>query len=175
VTDIGVIQAEDVSGLEPATLGKSSDLRVGQDVVAVGSPFGLESTVTSGIVSALNRPVSAGDSTGGSSNVYPAIQTDAAINPGNSGGPLVDMNGNVVGINSSIRSNSSGSEAGSIGLGFAIPVDLARNIATQLTNGDTVEHAQIGITVTDSVGSDEITTNGAKVKKVEDGSPGDKA
>ncbi|HLR85456.1 MAG TPA: trypsin-like peptidase domain-containing protein, partial [Nocardioidaceae bacterium] len=132
VTDIAVVKAEDVSGLKPATLGSSSDLRVGQDVVAVGSPFGLESTVTSGIVSALNRPVAAGDSTGGSSNVYPAIQTDAAINPGNSGGPLVDMNGNVVGINSSIRSNSSGTQAGSIGLGFAIPIDLARNIAKQL-------------------------------------------
>ena len=175
VTDIAVIQAKDVSDLKPATLGSSGDLKVGQDVVAVGSPFGLESTVTSGIVSALNRPVAAGDSTGGSSNVYPAIQTDAAINPGNSGGPLVDMNGNVVGINSSIRSNSSGSQAGSIGLGFAIPIDLARNIAKQLINGDSVEHAQIGITVTDSIGSDDITTNGAEVKRIQNGSPGDDA
>ncbi len=175
VTDIAVIQAKDTSDLKPATLGNSSDLKVGQDVVAVGSPFGLESTVTSGIVSALNRPVAAGDSTGGSSNVYPAIQTDAAINPGNSGGPLVDMNGNVVGINSSIRSNSSGTQAGSIGLGFAIPIDLARNIAKQLINGDTVEHARIGITVTDSIGSDDITTNGARIKSVQNGSPGGEA
>ncbi|UYM07154.1 S1C family serine protease [Solicola gregarius] len=175
VTDIAVIQAKDASDLDRATLGKSADLKVGQDVVAVGSPFGLESTVTSGIVSALNRPVSAGDSSGETSNVYPAIQTDAAINPGNSGGPLVDMNGNVVGINSSIRSNSSGSEAGSIGLGFAIPIDLARNIATQLIDGQSVEHAQIGITVTDSKGSDDITTNGARIKSVEGGSPGSDA
>ena len=175
VTDIAVVQAKDVSDLKPATLGSSGDLRVGQDVVAVGSPFGLESTVTSGIVSALNRPVAAGQGAGGSSNVYPAIQTDAAINPGNSGGPLVDMNGNVVGINSSIRSNSSGSQAGSIGLGFAIPIDLARNISKQLINEDDVEHAQIGIVVEDSLGSDDITTNGAKVKSVENGSPGAQA
>ncbi|UPK74855.1 trypsin-like peptidase domain-containing protein [Nocardioidaceae bacterium SCSIO 66511] len=175
VTDIAVIQAQDVSDLEPATLGKSADLKVGQDVVAVGSPFGLESTVTSGIVSALNRPVSAGDGSGQTSNVYPAIQTDAAINPGNSGGPLVDMNGNVIGINSSIRSNSSGSEAGSIGLGFAIPIDLARNIASQVIDGQTVQHAQIGISVKDSTGSDDMTTNGALVSSVEKGSPGDDA
>ena len=103
LTDTALIQAEDVSGLTPATIGKSGDLAVGQGVVAIGSPFGLESTVTSGIVSALNRPVDVGSDGQGNSTVYPAIQTDAAINPGNSGGALTDLNGNVVGINASIR------------------------------------------------------------------------
>ena len=106
LTDTAVIQAEDVSGLTPATIGDSSSLAVGQDVVAVGSPFGLDATVTSGIVSALNRPVNVSTDAEGNATTYPAIQTDAAINPGNSGGPLVDMNGAVVGINSSIRSTA---------------------------------------------------------------------
>ena len=127
LTDVAVIQAEDVSDLTPAPLGKSGDLKVGQTVVAVGSPFGLNATVTTGIVSALNRPVSVVDPArrpespfGGSpetqgqdlSTTYPAIQTDAAINPGNSGGPLVDMSGRVVGINSSIRTASSSQRVG---------------------------------------------------------------
>ena len=113
LTDTAVIQAEGVEGLTPATIGKSGNLDVGQDVVAIGSPFGLDSTVTSGIVSALDRPVNVGSDSEGNSTTYPAIQTDAAINPGNSGGPLVDMNGDVVGINSSIRtSGSSSTEAG---------------------------------------------------------------
>ena len=107
LTDLAVIQAEDVSGLTPATLGDSDDLAVGQQVVAVGSPFGLESTVTTGIVSALNRPVTTqGESSTDPATVFPAIQTDAAINPGNSGGPLIDMNGQVVGIDSAIRTAS---------------------------------------------------------------------
>ena len=103
LTDTALIQAAgNVSGLTPATIGKSGDLAVGQGVVAIGSPFGLEATVTSGIVSALNRPVNVGSDGQGNSTVYPAIQTDAAINPGNSGGALVDLDGNVVGINASI-------------------------------------------------------------------------
>ena len=102
-----MIKAEGVSDLTPATIGKSGDLKVGEGVVAIGSPFGLDSTVTSGIVSALNRPVDVGSDGEGNSTTYPAIQTDAAINPGNSGGALVDMAGNVVGINSSIRTASS--------------------------------------------------------------------
>ena len=107
LTDTAVIKAEGVSGLTPATIGKSADLKVGESVVAIGSPFGLDSTVTSGIVSALNRPVDVGSDGDGNSTTYPAIQTDAAINPGNSGGALVDLDGNVVGINSSIRTASS--------------------------------------------------------------------
>ena len=173
VTDLAVVKAEGKSGLTPATLGNSADLRVGQDVVAIGSPYGLESTVTSGIVSALNRPVTAGESSE-SRNVFPAIQTDAAINPGNSGGPLVDLNGSVIGINTAIRT-SGGSESGSIGLGFAIPVDLAKNVASQLVKGETVAHAKIGVTVADAVESDGMTTIGAEVKSVSDGSAAAKA
>ena len=113
LTDTAVIQAEDVSGLTPATIGSSDSLQVGQGVVAIGSPFGLDATVTSGIVSALERPVDVGSDGQGNSTVYPAIQTDAAINPGNSGGPLVDMAGHVVGINASIRTTGSSRRAAS--------------------------------------------------------------
>ena len=113
LTDTAVIQAEDVSGLTPATIGSSDSLQVGQGVVAIGSPFGLDATVTSGIVSALERPVDVGSDGQGNSTVYPAIQTDAAINPGNSGGPLVDLAGHVVGINASIRTTGSASRAAS--------------------------------------------------------------
>ncbi|TCI99382.1 trypsin-like peptidase domain-containing protein [Aeromicrobium sp. IC_218] len=173
-TDLAVIKAEGKTGLTPATLGSSAALRVGQEVVAIGSPYGLESTVTSGIVSALNRPVTSADATGSNSTVFPAVQTDAAINPGNSGGPLVDADGRVIGINSAIRT-SSGGESGSIGLGFAIPIDLAKNVASQLVEGKTVEHARIGVTVTPAVESDGITTVGAQVREVSEGSAGDKA
>ncbi|MEO6605590.1 MAG: trypsin-like peptidase domain-containing protein, partial [Aeromicrobium sp.] len=120
LTDLAVIKATGKSGLTPATLGSSADLKVGQEVVAIGSPFGLESTVTSGIISALNRPVTSSSASADNNDqgtTFPAVQTDAAINPGNSGGPLVDLNGNVVAINSAIRSGASAGEAGSIGLG----------------------------------------------------------
>ncbi|MBA2531440.1 MAG: trypsin-like peptidase domain-containing protein [Nocardioidaceae bacterium] len=177
LTDVAVIQAEDVSDLESATLGRSADLEVGQQVVAVGSPFGLESTVTSGIVSALNRAVSSGSDNGTAGAVFPGIQTDAAINPGNSGGPLVDMSGQVVGINSAIRtaSTSVGSQGGSIGLGFAIPIDLARSIAEQIIAGEAPTHARIGVSVSDAVDSQALTTVGARVGEVTDGSAADKA
>ncbi|MDF1705711.1 MAG: trypsin-like peptidase domain-containing protein [Aeromicrobium sp.] len=173
VTDLAVIKANGVSGLKPATLGSSSELRVGQDVIAIGSPFGLESTVTTGIVSALNRPVESSDASGDNATVFPAVQTDAAINPGNSGGPLIDLAGNVIGINSAIRTNSSAS--GSIGLGFAIPVDLARNVAQQLVDGKKVEHAKIGVTVTPATEEDELTGIGAEIRAVQDGGAGDAA
>ena len=138
-----------MSGLTPARIGDSDALDVGEEVVAIGSPFGLTATVTSGIVSALNRPVSVGQSEA-DQTTYPAIQTDAAINPGNSGGPLVNLAGQVVGINSSIRSSSGGlnGEAGSIGLGFAIPISRVLPVVDQLRNGDTPTHAQLGVTVT---------------------------
>jgi putative serine protease PepD len=173
VTDLAVIKADGVSGLKPATLGSSADLRVGQDVIAIGSPFGLESTVTTGIVSALNRPVESSDGSGQNATVFPAVQTDAAINPGNSGGPLIDMAGNVIGINSAIRTNSSAS--GSIGLGFAIPIDLARNVAQQLVEGKTVEHARIGVTVTPATEDDELTGIGAEIREVQSGGAGERA
>ena len=176
VTDLAVIKAEGKSGLKPATLGSSADLHVGQEVVAIGSPFGLESTVTSGIISALNRPVGASSGGGQDQTVFPAIQTDAAINPGNSGGPLVDLEGRVIGINSAIRSGGGpATDAGSIGLGFAIPIDLAKNVSSQLVKGDKVEHARIGVTVGPAIAKDDITGIGAEVKEVTKGSAGDEA
>ncbi|MBA2465223.1 MAG: trypsin-like peptidase domain-containing protein [Nocardioidaceae bacterium] len=178
LTDLAVIQAEGVSGLTPATLGRSGQLDVGEIVVAIGSPFGLEATVTSGIVSALQRPVSVSDSSqqSASATTYPAIQTDAAINPGNSGGPLVNMRGEVVGVNSSIRTASSGtgSEGGSIGLGFAIPIDNVLPIVDQLRNEETPTHARLGVSVENAASSDGLLS-GARVASVEAGSAADEA
>ncbi|GCD92075.1 hypothetical protein NLS1_40810 [Nocardioides sp. LS1] len=176
LTDTAVIQAEGVNGLTPATIGKSGDLAVGQSVVAIGSPFGLESTVTSGIVSALNRPVDVGSDGQGNSTVYPAVQTDAAINPGNSGGPLVDLHGHVVGINSSIQTSSSSAteQGGSIGLGFAIPIDEVMPIVQQMIKGETPTHARLGISVSD-VRSNSDVSEGAQVQEVTSGSTADNA
>jgi putative serine protease PepD len=170
-----VIKAEGVSGLTPATLGKSANVDVGEQVVAVGSPFGLEATVTSGIVSALNRPVSVGSAgPGATDTTYPAIQTDAAINPGNSGGPLVNMQGEVIGINSSIRTSSSMGEGGSIGLGFAIPIDKVMPIVDQLRNGETPTHARLGVTVTDATSQNGLFS-GAGIRQVAPGTAAAKA
>jgi putative serine protease PepD len=169
-SDLAVIKAENVSGLQPATLGSSADLRVGQQVVAVGSPLGLSGTVTSGIVSALNRPVRAGGSElpgQDRSTVLDAIQTDAPINPGNSGGPLVNMKGEVVGINSAIATlgGTLDAQSGSIGLGFAIPIDQARPIADQLAEGRTAQHARLGVSVRDRTG-DAGEGQGAELAEV---------
>ncbi|WP_456696544.1 trypsin-like peptidase domain-containing protein [Aeromicrobium sp. P5_D10] len=176
-TDLAVIKAEGKTGLTRATLGTSADLKVGQEVVAIGSPFGLESTVTQGIISALNRPVSSSDGSGnGESTTFPAVQTDAAINPGNSGGPLVDLDGNVIAINSAIRSGTTTSgDAGSIGLGFAIPIDLAKNVGKQLLAGKPVQHAQIGVEVGNFLSTDGITGIGAEVKEITPGGAAEKA
>jgi putative serine protease PepD len=173
LTDTALIQAEGVSGRTPATIGSSAGLRVGQEVVAIGSPFGLDATVTSGIVSALDRPVNVGSDARGNSTTYPAIQTDAAINPGNSGGPLVDLEGRVVGISSSIRTSSSASEqGGSIGLGFAIPMDEVMPIVEQMADGETPTHARLGISVSDVR---DVSTPGAQIGEVTDGSTADEA
>ena len=155
VTDLAVIQAKGVSGLTPAKLGSSADLKVGQSVVAIGSPLGLAGTVTTGIVSAVNRPVVTGPespSAGGSGSVLNAIQTDAAINPGNSGGALVDLQGRVIGINSAIASlgSSQGGQSGSIGLGFSIPIDQAKNVVEQLVATGTAAHGRLGVSVENS-------------------------
>jgi putative serine protease PepD len=187
LTDLAVIKAQGVSGLTPAMIGSSDRVQVGEDVVAIGSPFGLEATVTSGIVSALNRPVSVGSSdqsqtpgsTSGQDTTYPAIQTDAAINPGNSGGPLVDLNGDVVGINSSIRTASSdsgldSSSGGSIGLGFAIPIDNVWPIVQQLRAGETPTHARMGVSVDDAASSGGLMT-GAGIRAVTPGGAAAKA
>jgi len=174
LTDTAVIQAEDVSGLTPATIGSSDSLQVGQGVVAIGSPFGLDATVTSGIVSALERPVDVGSDGQGNSTVYPAIQTDAAINPGNSGGPLVDMAGHVVGINASIRTTGSaqeGAQSGSIGLGFAIPIDEVLPVIDQMQKGETPTHARLGISVENvASGTGALVGDGAEINLVNDGS-----
>ena len=175
LTDLAIIKAEGVSGLTPATLGRSEDLDVGEEVVAIGSPFGLEATVTSGIVSALHRPVSVSGQGRSIDTAYPAIQTDAAINPGNSGGPLVNMRGEVVGINSSIRTSASSmGEGGSIGLGFAIPLGQVLPIVEQLRAGETPSHARLGVSVADAASDDGLLT-GAGVAEVEDGSAADEA
>jgi putative serine protease PepD len=151
VTDLAVVRAQGTRGLEPASIGTSASLQVGQQVVAIGAPLGLQGTVTTGIVSALDRPVSStGES--GQSTVVDAIQTDAAINPGNSGGPLVDMSGRVVGLDSAIATlgASSGGQSGSIGLGFAIPIDQVTPVVKQIEAGGPVTHAQLGVMITDS-------------------------
>jgi putative serine protease PepD len=169
-SDIAVVRADGASGLTPITLGSSANLRVGQDVVAIGSPLGLEGTVTTGIVSALNRPVAAGGDAQNQNTVLDAIQTDAAINPGNSGGALVNMNGELVGVNSAIATlggDSAGqSQSGSIGLGFAIPVDQAKRIADELIQSGTASHASLGVQVGNDVGVDgakivDVTSGGA--------------
>jgi putative serine protease PepD len=163
-TDIAVVRVQGISGLTPITLGSSANLRVGQPVVAVGSPLGLEGTVTTGIVSALNRPVSTTGETGNQNTVLDAIQTDAAINPGNSGGALVNMSGQLVGVNSAIATlggDSPDAQSGSIGLGFAIPVDQAKRIADELISTGKASHASLGVQVTNDKGSP-----GAKVVEV---------
>jgi len=146
-SDLAVVKA-DITGLTPAEIGRSDDLPVGAPVVAIGSPFGLSGTVTSGIISAKDRPVRAGGESGDQSSVLNALQTDAAINPGNSGGPLVDMDGRVVGINSAIYSPGSAmgqQQGGSVGLGFAIPIDQARRTATELKNTGSATQTTLGV------------------------------
>ena len=183
-TDLAVIRLENPpSDLTVARFASSAKLEVGAPVMAIGAPLGLSNTVTTGIVSALNRPVevsvdedsSSQDSTQASSDlvVTNAIQIDASINPGNSGGPLFDATGAVIGINSSIKSLSSSSDgqAGSIGLGFAIPSDLVVSIADQLIASGSASHGMLGVTVkaaTTTVGSD--TYVGAEVQDVSAGS-----
>jgi S1-C subfamily serine protease len=145
--------------------GDSNNLQVGDEVIAIGSPLGLADTVTSGIVSALHRPVTADDGSGGGVVTYDAIQTDAAINHGNSGGALVDATGALIGINSAIRSGG-GEDSGSIGLGFAIPVNDARKVANALINTGKMTHADLGVNVR-SVSAE--TAEGAQVVNVVDG------
>ena len=169
-TDLAVLKV-DVANPTVAPLGRSSNLSVGDDVVAIGSPLQLSGTVTNGIVSAVHRPVRLSGDGSDTNAVIDAVQTDAAINPGNSGGALVDRSGSVVGINSAIRSlGASGPEGqgGSIGLGFAIPVDDARRIAEELIRTGHAQHADLGVnarSVTDG------GTDGAQVQNVRDGSP----
>ncbi|MEY9909126.1 putative serine protease PepD [Catenulispora sp. MAP12-49] len=182
LADLAVIKVDGVTGLTKASFADSKNLAVGQQVVAIGSPLGLTSTVTSGIVSALNRPVET-QAEDGSTVVLDAVQTDAAINPGNSGGPLVDMQGNVIGINSAIASNTQNSgglggsqqQAGSIGLGFAIPISEALPIVDALAQGKPAQIASLGVAQSGSSDTTTRTAGGYKVEQVTSGAPADKA
>ncbi|MFD9817218.1 trypsin-like peptidase domain-containing protein [Streptomyces sp. NPDC059080] len=152
--DLAVVQVDGVSGLHPLTLGNSDAARVGDPVVAIGAPYDLANTVTAGIISAKQRPITAGGEKGDGSDVsyVDALQTDAPINPGNSGGPLVDGRARVIGINSAIRAADGSSpdgttQGGSIGLGFAIPINQAKRVAEELINTGRATHPVIGVTL----------------------------
>ncbi|MFI6481957.1 S1C family serine protease [Nonomuraea sp. NPDC050663] len=178
-TDIAVIKASDVSGLTPATLGDSDQLRVGDPVLAIGSPLGLEGSVSSGIVSALDRTLTVGgeqqqspwgrqQQQNSATTIGGAIQTDAAINSGNSGGALVNAAGQVIGVNTAIATAGSN---GNIGVGFAIPINTAKQVSDQLISSGKVSHAFLGVGVADATGG----TAGALVSQVTPGSPAEKA
>ncbi|NUT12427.1 MAG: PDZ domain-containing protein, partial [Nonomuraea sp.] len=179
-TDLAVIRAEGVSGLVKATLGDSDQLKVGDDVLAIGSPLGLDGSVTRGIVSALNRTLNLGGeqrqqlppgfgqqgAPEQSTTLGDVIQTDASINPGNSGGALVNAAGQLVGINTAIASDAAGG-----GVGFAIPVNTAKQVAEQLISSGKVSHAFLGVSVTDATGD----VPGALIRQVTANSPAAKA
>jgi putative serine protease PepD len=175
VYDIAVLEVDDSEKLRPVPLGSSQQLRVGETVVAIGSPLGLSATVTSGIVSALDRPVTTGPSgpeASDPSSFINAVQTDAAINPGNSGGPLVNLRGQVVGVNSAIATTGGmfGGEGGNIGVGFAIPMDQVRFTAKQILETGKAEYPVIGANVNTADSSD-----GAVLSEVPTGGPASKA
>jgi len=161
-TDIAVVKVDvDASLLHPLAFGNSSTVQVGDPVAAIGSPFGLPDSMTSGIISAVNRTITAPNNY----SISGAIQTDAAINHGNSGGPLLTPDGQVIGVNAQIESDSGGND----GVGFAIPADAAKSVATTLIAGGKVQHAYLGIRVSDT------STSGAQITNVVAGSPAAKA
>ena len=174
VYDIAVLYLPQAKKLEPASLGSSKSMNVGDPVVAIGSPLGLNETVTSGIISALNRPVTTGNSNDDASYIN-AVQTDAAINPGNSGGPLVNMQGQVVGVNSAIATTGGstlGGEAGNIGVGFAIPIEQVMTTADQILRTGKARYPVIGAQVV--TGGDEDGA-GAVIDSVVADAPADDA
>ncbi|MEU3947279.1 trypsin-like peptidase domain-containing protein [Streptomyces sp. NPDC029526] len=181
--DVAVIKLDDApSNLKPLPLGNSDEVVVGDSTIAIGAPFGLSDTVTTGIISAKNRPVASSDGTGSQASYMSALQTDASINPGNSGGPLLDAQGNVIGINSAIQSTSNGGfgtgQAGSIGLGFAIPINQAKYVAQELIKTGKPVYAKIGASVSleEGSGGAKITETGAGGSEaVDPGGPADKA
>ena len=174
-TDVAVLAVDSGSDqLQPLELGSSSGVKVGDPVVAIGNPFGLDRTATAGIVSAVQRQISAPNGF----TIENAIQTDAPINPGNSGGPLLDSEGKVIGINSQIESG--GQSEGNVGIGFAVPIDTAQEIAQQLIADGSVQHAFMGISGADLTPDIANVLNldansGALVQAVVPGSPADKA
>jgi putative serine protease PepD len=162
-TDTAVIKVDlPASELHPLTIGSSASVQPGQEVVAIGSPFGLAETMTAGIVSAVDRTITAPNNF----SISGAIQTDAPINHGNSGGPLLSTSGQVIGVNAQIDSDSGGND----GVGFALPIDTVKSVADTLIAGGKVEHAYLGIHV-----SDVSDNGGAKVDSIVSGSPADKA
>ena len=173
VYDLAVLAVEGGGKLEPAALGASQVLRVGDPVIAFGAPLGLSQTVTSGIVSALNRPVTTSGQSEDNSSYINAVQTDAAINPGNSGGPLVNLAGEVVGVNSAIATNGGASgEAGNIGVGFAIPIEQVRTTVDQILRTGKAEYPVIGAQV--RTGS-EPDADGATITEVMPDTPAERA
>jgi putative serine protease PepD len=170
-SDLALVRLDGAAGLTPAELGNSDSLRVGQQVVAVGAPLGLDGTVTTGIVSALDRAVSVGGERGGQATVLNAVQHDASINPGNSGGPLVDLQGRVIGVNSAIASTG-GQQGGSIGVGFSIPVNQAARVADELARTGTATRAVLGVSVTQA---GVPASGGAVVGQLTPGSPAEQA
>ena len=174
-TDVAVLKIDpsDVQDLTPLPLGDSSKLQVGDPVIAIGNPFGYSKTVTTGIVSGLQREIQAPNGF----TIPDVIQTDASINPGNSGGPLLDSNGRVIGINSQI---ATGGGQGSVGIGFAVPVNTAKELLPDLKAGETIERAYLGVQmqdVTEQLAEDLnlAADKGALVVEVTKGSPADKA
>jgi putative serine protease PepD len=164
-TDVALVQLENPGDhdLDPLPLGSSDALEIGDPVVAIGSPFGLQGTLTSGIVSALDRELRAPNGF----TIDGAIQTDAALNSGNSGGPLLDSQGRVVGINSQIQSEN----GGNVGIGYAVPIDTAREVVEQLKSGGEVEHAYLGV----SLSEPESGQDGVVVSDAVEGGPADDA
>jgi S1-C subfamily serine protease len=173
-TDLALLKVDPEGlSLKALPLGSSKDVKVGDPTIAIGNPFGLDRTLTTGVVSALQRQITAPNGWA----IKDVIQTDAAINPGNSGGPLIDAAGRVIGINSQIETG--GGSSGNVGIGFAVPIDTAKNILSQLKAGETVQRAYLGVTSLTVDGQldalDLPVNHGALVQTVESGSPADLA
>ncbi|MGW7100246.1 S1C family serine protease [Streptomyces sp. NPDC054838] len=173
--DVAVIKLKNApAGLRPLALGDSDKVAVGDSTIAIGAPFGLSNTVTTGIISAKSRPVASGDGSGGKNSYMSALQTDASINPGNSGGPLLDGHGAVIGINSAIQSAGNGSfgggQAGSIGLGFAIPINQAKNVAQSLikTGKPVYPIISVSVDLQSKVEGAKISEQGASANELVD-------
>jgi len=170
-TDVAVVHVDvPASALTPLELGSSADVRPGEGVVAIGSPYGLEGTITAGIVSAVDRTIEAPDG----AQITGVIQTDAALNGGNSGGPLLDADGKVIGVNAQIESRTGSAS----GVGFAVPIETASSVASRLIAGEPIEHAFLGVRVqtVSALAAEELDLpRGAQVAEVESGSPAAKA
>jgi S1-C subfamily serine protease len=174
-TDLALLKVDPESvALTPLPLGSSRDVQVGDPTIAIGNPFGLDRTLTTGVVSALQREIRAPNGV----SIRDVIQTDAAINPGNSGGPLIDAAGRVIGINSQIETGGSGAN-GNVGIGFAVPIDTAKQILSDLKKGETVRRAYFGLsslTVDGSLAALDLPVKkGALVQEVKPGSPAEAA